>query len=237
MHVVHLASTLLVLAAACAGDPASAAGDARLAVEPALLAFADATACDEPPTTIAVVSNVGDSATQVRPRLAGRDAAHFAIASTCDATLPPGASCALTVSVQSRGEVALEAALLVGEGDEAVSAVTAPAAVNGKLEIVEFDGFFGQTFVDLSALHAPRRNVHIRNAGTGALPPLGFALVGDDAFHVLSNTCGEAPLCSRDACVVTVDFRPTKLGAQDTKLSIQAGGATWMDSFTGTGVE
>jgi hypothetical protein len=153
---------------------------------------------------------------------------------TCGTSVAPGANCVIGVTftptrkgtrngVLTFSDDALDSPQIVSLKGTGQSIAVSPTALN-----------FGT--VALGNTSEPR-DVTVTNVGTATVTFTGTALAGTAAadYLISANTCG-ATLTAGTNCTISVEFRPTKLGARNAKLNIKNNGGGSPSSANVTGV-
>ncbi len=152
-------------------------------------------------------------------------AAPFSITGNgCSGTLPPGASCAVTVVFSPTvAGPATSSITISGDGlSVSVSLVGTGRAPEGSLIINPASVNFGTAPVGTTL---PARNLVVSNPGQLAVPFSDVSLSGGDAdqFAIASNGC-TGSLAGGASCTITVTSTPTRTGALTGILSVRGTG-------------
>ncbi|MNR71864.1 IPT/TIG domain protein [compost metagenome] len=192
------------------------------------------------------VRNNGSLATQVTGvAISNDDAGVFDQANGCGALLPPGASCAVTVSFQAKALEAYAAGLTLtladGQSREVpLAGQGADTSVKPALVVLPGSLDLGNATVGRFAASG---EVRLRNTGTGPLRISGISVLDQDGAAVSqefnqSNNCGDA-IPSQVECTLKVSFLPKTPGARAGNIAIQSNDPTNALTFVpvrGTGL-
>jgi len=83
------------------------------------------------------------------------------------------------------------------------------------------------------SVDAPVLDFTVTNPGDAAMDLGPVRLSEGNAFSYADGTCGQR-LQAHASCTVTVEFSPSRLGADSGRLSMEAGGKTLKADLTGT---
>lgn len=172
------------------------------------------------------VTNTGDLAVgPLVTSIAGVDAADFSIVtdSCAGASLAPGITCDVEVRLAPRIGVVgggLSASLHV----EQVGGPSTMAAVGGDVIACDDIAVLMPTPYDFGSVDvgsAGSATFTLQNVGATTKVPMTSVISGQDPgdFHIQSDGCVGFLLVGGDSCTVTVEFRPTAVGARSAVLS------------------
>jgi hypothetical protein len=178
------------------------------------------------------VTNTGDGVLTVRAiAINGAAAGDYRQSSDCLRTLPPGASCTVTV-VFTPQTYGLRAASLTlfddGLGGTHSIALRGTGTAARPLLSSTFLNFGG------AAVGSPTgpQNVVLFNPGNGSLTIEGIALAGDD--FAMTTSCGST-LAAGASCTISTTFLPQGTGARSGLVTITDSAGSQKISLSGVG--
>ena len=175
----------------------------------------------------AILTNSSNGALHIRSiAIAGSAAADFTILPSqpdaCPSVLPPGSSCAISISFASSAAVTASATLVVthddGPGGSLSTALTGTAVVPAP--VVSFSSP-SIAFAPITAgSTSPAQSVQLKNTGTAELDISGISIIGSGAnLFTQTNTCG-ATLAVGASCTISTTFAPLVAGSYSASVSV-----------------
>jgi len=162
----------------------------------------------------------------------GADAGDFAQTNTCGSSVPPGASCTISVTFTPAEEGRAAASLAVGDNSPGSPKVS----LSGTGTVVELAPS-SLSFICgglYPACPPPPKSITLTNVGSGTLDITSIAITGSSTFSQ-TNTCGSS-VGAGGSCIITVTFTPTGSGTVtgDVSISDDGGGSPQQVSLSGT---
>jgi len=185
------------------------------------------------------LTNTGNAALSItRMAIAGAGASWFGQSGTCGTTLNVGVSCKISVTFRPAAAGQGTASLTVTD-----SAAGGPQSVNltgtGVGTPVANIQPAHLTFSPLTTgTTSAAQTVILTNSGTAALTIAGIAITGVNASQFGETSACGASLNAGSSCIISVTFRPTALGSQNSALTItdNAAGSPHTVSLSGCGL-
>jgi len=160
-------------------------------------------------------------------------------ANTCGSSLAVGASCTVSVEFKPAATGALSAAISIADNVTGTPQTVALTGTGTKRAITlsPTSIAFGSALVGTtSAAHI----ITLKNSGTAMLTLMSETITGTGAssFVKSANTCGSS-LAVGASCTVSVEFKPTAIGALSAAISIadNATGTPQAVALTGSGTK
>ena len=215
----------------------------QIALTPMSLVFAQTTVGSTAAAQTVTVTNTGNAALNVMAALS--DAMDFALANSCPASLPAGASCVLSIRFQPQVAGTPQGSLVLTDNTGGVQGTQQAVALSGTAvppspQALLSTGSlsFPQTGVTLTSA---AQSITLSNPGSAPLMIAGMSL-SDTADYSLTTNCG-ATLTMGASCAISVIFLPQSVSALSGTLIVTdnsglSGAGTVQQTVTlnGTGV-
>lgn len=170
-------------------------------------------------------------------KLTGADATSFVLKTNCGSSLAAGASCLIEVQFKPAAAGTLTASVTIGDnviGSPQTITLTGVGTAQPAVRLSHSSLSFGS--LGLGKQSAPR-TVTLQNSGTGTLALSKIAIGGTNPLSFIETNNCHSSLLAGKSCIVSVTFKPAKLGALSAYVSItdNATGSPHKIALTGTG--
>jgi len=187
------------------------------------------------PTQQITLTNKSNSAFSLTGiAVAGTDASSFSETNTCAATIASAASCVITVTFDPAASGVLTASVSISDSSYGSPQTIALNGTGTPVKLSASSLTFPSTAVGVAAA---TKQVTLTNEGSSALSITSIGMTGTyyTSFSQ-TNTCG-ASVAAGGSCVITVTFKPTKVGTltADVKITNGGYGSPQEIALTGTG--
>ena len=161
-------------------------------------------------------------------------AGQFGMASTCGASVAPGANCSISATFSPQGKGPKSGSITIQDSASTKPQVIELTGAGTVVELAPESLAFGSQKVGTRS--APR-TIQLTNIGTASLSIGRLLTVGTDYRDFpQSNTCGTG-IAGGGSCTITVTFDPAKTGKRTASIYIadDGGGSPQTVLLTGTG--
>lgn len=229
---------LLALAPASA-SAAPPAGEGLLTVTPTNLPFAATTAGTSSPEGLVELRNESSASISLLGfGVQGAEPSEFGTGqSTCNPTLPIGATCQVGVLFTPHGTGLKQAQLRIDSSDEAGSDLVGLSGSGVPAQLTFEPGSYDFGLQPVHGEGGAETNLQVRNTGSASLhvENTGIEGSGSEAFELGGGDCPGADLAPGQTCSLGVRFRPRGDVAYAADVRVNAAGTGFTASLRGEG--
>jgi hypothetical protein len=181
------------------------------------------------------VTNTGNAPLTVSGvTVGGVNAIDFTATNACTVAVAPAGTCTISVTFRPTAAGARSASLAITSNGGNITAPLSGTGVAPPVLLTSTPASLAFANTNINATSALLVTIRNTGAATSTVPTLTIA--GADASNFTTvNGCTVA-LLPNATCVITVNFRPTTVGAKNATLAVTASGTSVAVPLTGTGV-